>query len=42
MLFAKYSSNGQIATPIVCVNDIIITGDFEEEIKRLKKASAEN
>ena len=35
-LFTKFSMDGKIAILIVYVDDIIVTGDFAEEIIRLK------
>lgn len=36
----KHSSNGKISTLIVYVDDIILTGDYKEEIRQLKKILA--
>ena len=38
MLFIKHSSQGKIATRIVYVDDIVVTGDDLEVIVQLKKS----
>ncbi|KAL5776979.1 hypothetical protein ACOSP7_009905 [Xanthoceras sorbifolium] len=35
-MFIKHSSVGKIAVIIVCVDDTVLTGDYEEEIPRIK------
>ena len=35
-LFVKHSPKGKIVILIMYVNDIILTGDYEEEISKLK------
>ena len=39
-LFVKHSPRGKITILIVYVDDIILTGDYDEEIQRLKKVLA--
>lgn len=40
-LFTKQSAEGRVAILIVYVDDIVLTGDYGEEIDRLKKILAE-
>lgn len=40
-LFIKHSSDGKIAILIVYVDDTILTGDFEDEMTKLKKFLAQ-
>lgn len=39
-MFVKFSPERKIAVPIVYVDDIILTGDCEEELLRMKKLLA--
>ena len=40
-LFVKHWPNGKVAILIVYVDDIVLTGDFEEEMSKLKDLSRE-
>ena len=39
-MFFKQSNNGRMTILIVCVDDIILTGDDTGEVERLKKVLA--